>query len=227
MAGNYTACYNIETDNDLELIHEGEERKLLSMARVHNNFEMWQGSQNIHATLTASCGQNKQMTAVGYIAHTKQVIKASWSNFQHHGVAALTLSDKSPLPPAVSGKDIHGGQTPVLTVRLIKRLNHHPVTSDDDNAHESISNTEHWLNWIVDFDNPNVKEDNWDSDDMSEIALGNMFEGRDCPAHPDDNATQTVPGLIGLTRMFVNQDDNGLMTVTAMETQRNLGHKKM
>jgi hypothetical protein len=63
---------------------------------------MWQGSQNLPATHKESRGQNNQMTAVGYISDTEEIIKASWSNVQHDGGAAFKLSERSPLPPALS-----------------------------------------------------------------------------------------------------------------------------
>jgi len=56
-----------------------------------------------------SCTQSEQMEAVGYISDTDKFIKASWSNFQHDGVAAFQLLEKSPLPPAWFAKDLPGG----------------------------------------------------------------------------------------------------------------------
>ena len=79
------------------------------MAKVHNVLEMWQGSQNLRATQKESHAQNKQMTALKYISDTEEIIKASWSNFQHNGVTAFKLSEKSPVPPALSATDLHGG----------------------------------------------------------------------------------------------------------------------
>jgi hypothetical protein len=49
------------------------------------------------------------MTAVGYLSNTEEIFKASWSLFQHDGAAAFILSQRSPLPPALSAKDITGG----------------------------------------------------------------------------------------------------------------------
>jgi len=86
------------------------------------------------------------MTAVGYISDTEQIVKASWSLFQHDGAAAFKLSERSPLPTALSAKDLPGGRTQILNVRRIRRINHHPVESDDDSAPESISDTDDWLN---------------------------------------------------------------------------------
>jgi hypothetical protein len=60
---------------------EAEERKLHRMAKVHNFLEMWQGSQNLHATQNESRAQNKQTTAVGYISDPEEIVKASWSLF--------------------------------------------------------------------------------------------------------------------------------------------------
>jgi len=76
-------------DNDMKMKREAEEKKLHRMAKVHNLLTMWQGSQNLRATLTESHAQNTQMTAIGYISDTKEIVKAFWSNFQHDGVAAL------------------------------------------------------------------------------------------------------------------------------------------
>jgi hypothetical protein len=72
------------------------------MAKVHDFLEMWQGSQNLRATQKESRAQNKQMTAVGYISDTEEIVKSSWSLCQHDGAAVLKLSERSPLPPALS-----------------------------------------------------------------------------------------------------------------------------
>jgi hypothetical protein len=88
---------------------EVEERKLHTMAKVHYFLKMWQGSQNLCATQKEFRTQNKMMTAVGYILDTEEMIKASWSPFQPDGAAAFKLSERSPLPPALSTKDHPGG----------------------------------------------------------------------------------------------------------------------
>jgi len=51
------------------------------MAKVYDVLEMGQGSQNLCATQKESHTQNNQMTAVGYISDTKEIVKVSWSNF--------------------------------------------------------------------------------------------------------------------------------------------------
>jgi len=108
LAGTDPELDTTNTENDSEMKTEAEERKLHRMAKVHDNLEMWQGSQNLHATQKESRAQNKQITAVGYILDTEEIVKASWSLFQHDGAAAFKLSERSPLPPALSAKDLPG-----------------------------------------------------------------------------------------------------------------------
>jgi len=86
-------------DNDMEMKREAELKKLHQMAKVHDFLEIWQGSQNLWATQKESHAQNQQMTAIWYILHTEEIVKASWSLFQHDGAAAFKLSEKSPVPP--------------------------------------------------------------------------------------------------------------------------------
>jgi hypothetical protein len=64
------------------------------------------------------------------------------------------------VPPALSAKDLSGGQMHILTVRQIWRINRHPIESDDDSAPESISDTEGWRIRNGDLDYPNHSEDN-------------------------------------------------------------------
>jgi len=99
--------------------NEAEERKLHNMAKVHNILEMWQGSQNLRATEREFRADTKQMTAVGYILDAEEIINAFWSLFQHDGAAAFKLSERSPFPPPLSAKDVPGGRTQILDIRLI------------------------------------------------------------------------------------------------------------
>ena len=89
------------------------------MAKVDDFLEMWQGSHNLRATQKESRAQNEQITAMGYILDTEEIVKASWSNFQQDGAAAFKLSERSPVPPASSAKDLPGRRTQVLNVRRI------------------------------------------------------------------------------------------------------------
>jgi len=81
------------------------------------------------------------MTPIGYISDTEEIVKASWSIFQHDGVAAFKLSEKSPVPPALSAKDLPGGRKQILNVRRINQIDCHPAESDEDSLPESISDT--------------------------------------------------------------------------------------
>jgi len=226
LAGTDPELDTTNTENDSEMKKEAEERKLHRMAKVHDFLEMWQGSQNLRATQKESRAQNKQMTAVEYISDTEEIVKASWSLFQHDGAAAFTLSERSPLPPALSAKDLPGGRTQILNVRRIRRINRHPVESDDDSAPESISDTEDWLNWNGDLDNPNDSEEDCAAADESDIEHNNGIEDPECPEQQDVRAAPNVPGLVRPTRKSKRQAEKVLVTVNAVETRRNKGGKK-
>jgi hypothetical protein len=97
--------------------HDTAESTLNTVAKVHDCLVLWQGSQNLHTTQKESQTKNKQMTAIEYILAIEEIVKASWSQFQHNGAAAFKLSERSSLPPAVSAKDLLGVQTQILNVR--------------------------------------------------------------------------------------------------------------
>jgi hypothetical protein len=113
------------------------------------------------------------MTAVAYISDTEEIVKASWSLFQHDGADAFKLFKRSPLPPALSAKKLPGGRTQILNVRRVRRINRHPVESDEDSTPGSISDTEDWLQWNGDLDNPNDSEEDCAADDDSDIEHNN------------------------------------------------------
>jgi len=101
LAGHDPILDMTEAENDIERRREAVDRKFNSMAKVHNCFEIWKHSQNLHATPKESRAQNKPITTKGYIPDTEQIVKASWTNFQNVGAAAFKLSERSPLPPAL------------------------------------------------------------------------------------------------------------------------------
>jgi len=146
------------------------------MAKVHYFLEMWQGSQNLRATQKESYTQNKQMTAALYISDTEEIVKSSWSLFQHDGAAPFKLSERSPLPPALSAKDLPRGRTQILNVCHIRRIKRHPVQSDDDRAPERISDTQDCLNWNGDLHNPTDSEEDCTPDEDSDIEHNNCIE---------------------------------------------------
>jgi len=99
------------------------------------------------------------MTAVGYISDTQEILKASWSLFHHDGAAAFKVSERSPLPPPLHAKDLPGGRTQIVNVSRIRRINCHPVESDDNSAPECFWDTDDWLNLSGDLDNPNHSDE--------------------------------------------------------------------
>jgi len=119
LAGADLELDTMNTENDKEMKKEAENRTLHNMAKVHDFLQMWQGSQIICATHKESRAQIKQMTAVGYISDTEEMLNASWSLFHHDGVAAFRLLERSPLPPPLSAKDLPGERTQIFNVRRI------------------------------------------------------------------------------------------------------------
>jgi len=130
---------------------------------------------------------------MGYISRTEEIFQTSWSLFQHDGAAAFKLPGRSLLPPPLSAKDLPGGRTQILNVHQIRRINHHPVESDEDIAHESIADTEDWLNWNGDLDNPNDSEDGCVADVESVIERDKCIEDLEYPEPWDVSATSNVP----------------------------------
>jgi len=214
------------TENDSEMKKEAVERKLHRMAKVHNILEMWQGSINSRATQKKSRAQNKQMTALGYISDTEEILNASCSFFQHDGAAAFKLSERSPLTPALSAKDLPGGQIQIWNVRRIRRINCHLVETDKDRSAEMISDTVDWLNWNGNLNNPNDREADCSADNESDIEHNNCIEDPERPEPQDVSAMPNVPGLVRPTRMSKRQAEKVLVTVNAVETRRNKGGKK-
>ena len=75
------------------------------------------------------------------------------------------------------------------------------------------------------MDNLNMGKYKWEAADESDIELDNGIEARESPECLDVNATANFPGLIRQTQMLIDQAEQGLMMVTAMETRRNKGNK--
>jgi len=225
LVGHNAALDTTGTENDLEMKRQAEETKLHRMAKVHNFLEMWQGSQNLCATQKESCTQNKHMTAVGYISATGEIVRASWSNFQHDGAAAFTLSERSPLPPALSAKYLPGRQTQILNVHRITWINRHAAKCDDDCAPDSISNNQNWINWNGDLHDLNQSEDDWVAHYKSNVELDNGFEDPKSPEQQDASTALTSARLIQPTQWSKKKAEKLLTTVNAIDTRRNKGNK--
>jgi hypothetical protein len=181
---------------------------------------------NLRATQKESRTENRQITAMGYISDTEVIVKASWSLFQHDGAAAFKLSERSPLPPPLSAKDLPGGRTQILNVPQIRRINCHPVESDENRPPESISDTEDWLNCNGDLDYPNNSEDDYTADIESDMDQDNSIED---PESPEQQNVSTMPNVSGLIRPIGKSKRHAekvLVTVNTMETRRNKEVKK-
>jgi len=226
LAGTDPELNTTNTENNSEMKKGADERKLHRMAKVHDFLEMWQGSQNLHATQKESRAQNKQMIAIGYISDMEEIVKASWSLLQHDGAAAFKSSERSPLSPALSAIDLPGGRTQILNVRRIRRINRHPVEGYDDGAPESISDTEDSLNWNGNLDNPNDSEEDCTAADESDIQHNNAIKDPECLEQQDVSAAPNVPGLVRPTRKSKRQAQKVSVTVNAVETWRHKGGKK-
>jgi hypothetical protein len=106
------------------------------------------------------------------------------------------------------------------------RINCHPVESYTDSAPESISNTDDWLNWNGDLDNPKHSEEHCAVDDDSDIEHNNFINDPECPEQQDVSTMPNVPGLVPLARKSKKQAETVFVTVNAVETRRNKGGKK-
>jgi len=157
---------------------------------------------------------------------TEQIVKASWSLFPHDGAAAFKLSERSPLPPALSAKVLTGGCTQIFDVRRIWWINCHPVESDEDSATESNSDSKNLLHLNGDCDNPNGSEDDCAADNESDIKHNNGIEDPECPEGQDVSAAPNVPWLIRPTRKSKRHAEMVLVTVNAIERWRNKVVKK-
>jgi len=226
LVGNNPVSDTTNTETDLAMKKEAEERKLRRMAKVHNFLKMWQGSQNLCAAPKNSHTQNNQMTAVGYISDTEKIVKAYWSLFRHAAAAAFKLSKRFHLPPALSVKDLLRGRTQILNVCRIWRFICHPVEIDEDSAPESILDTEDWLIWNGDLENPNDREDDCAADNESDTKHNNVIEDPECPEQQNLSGAPNVPRLVRPTRKSRRQGEKVLVMVNAIDNRRNIGVKK-
>jgi len=188
---------------------------------------MLQGSQNLHAAHTESRAQNEQPKPIVYILDTEEIIKASWSLFQHDdGAAAFNWLERSPMPPALSAKDLPGEQTQILNIHRIRRLNYHPVQSDEECLPQSILDSEDWLYWNSNLDDPNDSKDDCTPDDESNIEQRNGIEDLECPEQLDVSAARNVHRLVWPTPKSMRQAEEVLVTVDSIEMRRNTGVKQ-
>jgi len=226
LAGDDPALDTTNKDNDSELKREAEEGRLCRLANVHDFLSMWQGSQNLPATQQTWYAQLKRMAAVGYSSDTEEINSASWSLVQHDSAAACKLSEGSPFPTALSANDLPGGQTQILNGHCIRRVDRHPVESDEDSSPESILDTENWLFWNADLGVPTDREDNCTAGVESDLVRDNVIEDPESPERQDVSSATNIAGLIRPTRMSQRQAAMELVAVNTMGRSRNEGIKK-
>jgi len=195
------------------------------MANDHDFLKMLQGSQNLCATQKESRTHNKEITAVGYISDTEVIVKPSRSNIQHDGPAALKLSERSPVPPSLSAKNLCGGQSQVVNVRWITRGDRHAVESAEVDAPEIISDTENWLRWNGNLDIPNRSEDKSEADNESDMELDSGLGDWETPDQLNGSAPPNVPRVIPVTWTSTTKSEKVMMMVNTMEMRRNKGNR--
>jgi hypothetical protein len=76
------------------------------------------------------------------------------------------------------------------------------------------------------LDNPNDSEENCAADNESNLEQNNCIEDSECPEQQDVSAAPNVPGLVRPTWKSKRQAEKVLLTVNAVEMQRNQGGKK-
>jgi hypothetical protein len=214
------------TENNSEMKNKAEESSLHRLANVHDFLAIWQGSQNLHTAQKEFRAQNKQMATVGYISDTEEILKVSSSLFQPDVADAFKLLERSPLPPPLSPKDLPGGQTQILNVHQIRRINGHLVECDKDSTPERILDTEDWLTWNGDLDNSNGSDDDCVVDVESDMEQDNGIENLACQEQHDGSAAPNVPRLIWPIRKSKRQAEKVFVTVNTTKTRRNQGVKK-
>jgi hypothetical protein len=137
------------------------------------------------------------------------------------------LSEKSPVPPALSANNLPGGRTILLNICQINRINGHAAESDENRSPDSISDTENWLNWNADLDNRNDSEDNWEAGNESDMEWNNGSDDSDTPEQPNVSAVPNVPRLIWPILTATKKVQKALIMVNIPETSSNNGSKKM
>jgi hypothetical protein len=95
-----------------------------------------------------------------------------------------------------------------------------------DSSMESISDTENWLNWNGDFDNPNESVDNREADNESVRELDNSSNVSESPEQQMVRVALNVPRLIRSIRWLNKQVEKAFRMINIMERKRNKAVKK-
>jgi len=141
LAGTDPELDSMKTGNNSEMKKPVAERNLNRMAKVHDFLEMRQCSQNLRATQKESRAQNNQMTAIGYISDTEEIVKYPGHSFNMMVRLYLNCQNDHTCHHLCLQMNLPGGRTQILNVRRIRRINRHQVESDEDSAPAGISDT--------------------------------------------------------------------------------------
>jgi hypothetical protein len=121
----------------------------------------------------------------------------------------------------LSAKVLAGGQTQIFNVLRLWKINRHPVESDEGCIPECISDTDDYLNWNGDLNNPIDSEEDCAEDNESDIDHNNGINHPECPVQQDVSAAPNVPGMVRPTRKSKSQAEKKFVTVSPVETRRN------
>jgi hypothetical protein len=92
---------------------------------------------------------------------------------------------------------------------------------DEDSAPESISDTDDCLNWNCDLENVIDSEEHCATDNESDTEHNNGIKDPECPDQQEVNTASNLPRLVRPSRKSNRQAEMVLVTVNAVETQRN------
>jgi hypothetical protein len=96
------------------------------------------------------------------------------------------------MPPGMSGKDLPGCWTHIVSVRWVRRFNHHPVESNEDCPPEYIFDTANSIYKQGELDNRIDSEDDCKADDISNNETDNWIVDWESSQQQDLSATPHV-----------------------------------
>jgi hypothetical protein len=84
------------------------------------------------------------------------------------------MNEKSPLPPSISHIDLPGGKTKLYNIHRIWGINGHFGKTDYDSSAKTNSDTDDWLHWNGNLDNPIYSETNGEADDKDDTNISDV-----------------------------------------------------
>jgi len=103
----------------------------------------------------------------------------------------------------------------------IGRINRHPLENDENCATERIPDTEEWLNWIGDLDDPNDSEKNCGPNVESDLEQGNGTDHLDGLENRDVSSVPNAPRLICHRQQSKRPAEEMSITVNAIKLKKN------